>query len=275
MKDLLSYYRATYPLIWLITHEPHRAEREISALFLKAGVPAFRWDVQSGGPSPLQKTEGLIPSVVSPVDVVDVFTGMEGPGVLFLWHYHHFVDSPEVQQVILNAIPALQAGTKMLIILAPAVSIPPEIEKVVTVLDFRLPTEDDLGRYLDEFCEARKVSLSDEEKRAIIKAGLGLTRVEFMSALALSQVKREGRVVSADVWEQKAQLVRKNNVLEMFEPSEEDRFDMIGGLENLKTFLKATAEHPLARGVLLLGVPGTGRSMWTILTKPFPSMWRP
>ena len=260
MQEILSYHLAGYPVLFVLTQEPHRAERELSALFSAANVPAYRWDVVDGGPVPLFEGDGaFVSSTQDPVEVINAFTGLEGGGVLFLWHYHHFLGSPEVQQAILNAILPLQRGGKMLIILAPSVQIPPEIEKVVTVVDFRLPTEDDLRSFLKTFCEVKKTDLAEEQAEAIVRAGLGLTKAEFMSALALSFERRGGLDV-ADVLEQKAQLVRKNDVLEFFKPSEEDRFSMIGGLENLKVFLKATAEHPLARGVLLLGVPGTGKS---------------
>src|SRR5439155_7087410 len=63
------------------------------------------------------------------------------------------------------------------------------------------------------------------------------------------------------VWELKAQTLRKNNLLTLHRGDE--RFDTLGGLDNLKDFCRRAlrpARPVQPRGILLLGVPGTGKS---------------
>jgi len=53
-------------------------------------------------------------------------------------------------------------------------------------------------------------------------------------------------------------MVKKNASIDILEST--DRFDRLGGLEQLKSFALQIAPSPLARGLLLLGVPGCGKS---------------
>src|SRR6185295_15056498 len=63
------------------------------------------------------------------------------------------------------------------------------------------------------------------------------------------------------IWELKAQTLRKNNLLTLHRGAE--RFGTLGGLANLKDFcLRALqpGKSVRPRGLLALGVPGTGKS---------------
>jgi hypothetical protein len=70
------------------------------------------------------------------------------------------------------------------------------------------------------------------------------------------------------VWELKAQTLKKNNLLTLHRGGE--RFDSLGGLANLKDFCRRALRPGRSvqpRGVLLLGVPGVGKSMGSIPEK--------
>src|SRR5262249_37386166 len=103
-----------------------------------------------------------------------------------------------------------------------------------------VPAGDDLARLLD--------------------AAAGLTRYEAEGAFALSLCRRSQ--ISPDVvWELTAQALRKNNLLTRHRGAE--RFDAVGGLAALKDFCRralAPGRPVRPRGVLLLGVPGSGKS---------------
>jgi SpoVK/Ycf46/Vps4 family AAA+-type ATPase len=77
---------------------------------------------------------------------------------------------------------------------------------------------------------------------------------------------RHGRVTPETLWELKAQALKKSGLLTLHRGRE--RFADLGGLDALKAFcrkaLRPGAKHPLARarGILLLGVPGVGKSVF-------------
>ncbi len=100
---------------------------------------------------------------------------------------------------------------------------------------------------------------------------MGLTRSEAENALAKVIVTRS-RLDPEDVdllLAEKEQIIRKSGMLEFY--STPERFGSIGGLENLKTWLrqrgKAFSEAarqfglPSPKGLLLVGVPGCGKSL--------------
>src|SRR5262249_10179394 len=85
-----------------------------------------------------------------------------------------------------------------------------------------------------------------------------LTRAEAEGAFALSLAKH-GEIRPEVVWDLKCQALKKSGLLTLHRGTE--RFADLGGLDSLKEFTrKALANGHQARGVLLLGVPGTGKS---------------
>jgi hypothetical protein len=94
----------------------------------------------------------------------------------------------------------------------------------------------------------------------VLDAAAGLTRYEAEGAFALS-LTRHNAIRPEAVWELKAQALKKNNLLTLHRGGE--RFDALGGLANLKDFCRRAlrpGRPVLPRGVLLLGVPGVGKS---------------
>ncbi len=106
-------------------------------------------------------------------------------------------------------------------------------------------------------------ALPDSTAEQLIDAASGLTRAEAESAFSLSLVRR-GLLAADEVWELKGRWLRKNGLLSMHRS--ETGFETLGGLGSLKEFclrsLRRQSSEPKsvrARGLLLLGVPGTGK----------------
>jgi hypothetical protein len=96
----------------------------------------------------------------------------------------------------------------------------------------------------------------------VIDAAGGLTRFEAEGAFSLSLV-RQGRLAARELWELKTQALKKSGLLTLHRGGE--RFADLGGLDSLKTFctraLRPDRRSDVrARGVLLLGPPGSGKS---------------
>ena len=171
-----------------------------------------------------------------------------------------------------------------LIIVAPALQLPIDLEKEVTVLDLPLPGRKEIESVLDDIVTANAsrivVNLSGDDRERLLQAAQGLTLGEAENAFARA-IASDGRLDASDValvLDEKRQAIKKSGLLEFIDSS--GSIDDIGGLENLKTWLTkrngswlASAQEwsiPAPKGVLITGVPGCGKSL---TAKCMASLW--
>jgi len=180
----------------------------------------------------------------------------------------------------------LKSSYKTVVLLSPFLVLPAELEKDLTVIDYALPTIEELGALLgrieDEVKDnpKLKVDLTPDGRERILKAALGLTLAEAENVFAKALVT--GGTLSADdvsaIYAEKRQIIRKTGLLDYCEP--ELDFQMVGGLDSLKDWLArrrmafSDKAHeyglPAPRGVLLLGVQGCGKSL---CAKAVSALW--
>ena len=264
---LKPYARAGFPTLWVRTVEPDRfIESAVSEL--KGMRTCVTWDFNRGfkqepndgmprfefGQKPGQV---FIPSPPEQI-LARAVTGPE-KAVWFLQNFHWDIESPTVIQEILNLLPALKTNQIMLCVVSPILKLPVELQRIFTVLDFTLPTKEDLKVILDRTAQGNNLEVKDE--KAILEASSGLTWEEAENAYTLSIVKCKD-FDPRYITEQKAQMIKKSAALKLAHFKE--TFKDIGGLDNLKNWLLNRfynkQEDLPWRGVLLLGVPGTGKS---------------
>lgn len=252
MQRFEHYLRAAYPIVWVNTLEPHRAERELAAVARRVHVaPAYRWDV--GGGFHLLGEQDSQPW--APAKAVQTAASLPQT-VTFLWNFHRFLSSIEVIQAMQNAIPALKAHGSTMVVLAPdSDKLPPELARFVVVWDFPLPTREQLGQTAEQVTLDAQLTIPVPD--TLPDAALGLTEGEAEDAMALSAVER-GALDPQVVAREKAGALLRQSRIEMSTFTE--RFDGLGGLDVVKHYTLAASRSPLSLGILLLGPPGTGKS---------------
>jgi SpoVK/Ycf46/Vps4 family AAA+-type ATPase len=158
---------------------------------------------------------------------------------------------------------------KTLIVLGCRLVLPPELEREITVIEFALPGKEELGAVLGGIMESAGIkSMEQETTVKAIDAASGLTTIEAENAFALSVVESKG-INPEIVAREKAQAVKKNGLLELVEAKES--LESIGGLDVLKDWLlkrrnafsQKAIEYglPTPKGLLIIGIPGTGKSL--------------
>lgn len=267
---LLPYAKAKYPCIWVNTVEP---DRFIEAMVqeVKGKWHCFTWDLargfkqenHDGMPAFGWGTDTEIKSWYKS-DALDVIRqAAAGPekSIWSLQNFHWELGSEEVIQEILNLSPLFKTKAVMLCIVSPSRKIPLELERVFHPLNFVLPTKEELGIVLNRTAQGNKIEVSSDERDAILSAGCGLTWEEFENASYLSIVKKK-KLDPKYITRQKAQMIEQAAGLKL--ANFHQTFEDIEGLDNLKSWLLEIVLHPIPhlppRGVLLLGVPGTGKS---------------
>src|SRR4051812_4915052 len=265
-ERLSEYVRACFTGLWVRTHEADDAVAEIAALCRKEGWALATWDVDRGlavagrGDGP-----GTVPGAADPLAALrslDALATPDGTALLVLRNYHRFLGSAEVVQALDTRVAAGKQARTFVVVLAPVVQLPVELEKLFAVIEHDLPGRDQLSAIARGVATEPGELPEDEGLNAVLDAAAGLTRVEAENAFSLSLV-RHGRLAPEVLWELKGQALKKAGLLTLHRGGE--TFADLGGLDALKAFC-SRALRPgrragaRARGILLLGVPGTGKS---------------
>jgi hypothetical protein len=197
---------------------------------------------------------------------------MKEKTLILLRDLHLFLQDPNpiLIRKFKDVLQEAKTKSKTLIILGCRMVLPPELEREITIIEFALPGKAELGQVLDGIIESAKLSaLADRDRDdAALDAACGLTTIEAENAFALSVVEAAG-VLPAIIARQKAQAVKKSGLLEIVQTNES--LESIGGLDVLKTWLLKRKEAfsqraaqyglPMPKGLLIVGIPGTGKSL--------------
>ena len=165
---------------------------------------------------------------------------------------------------------SLSGKNQHVILLSPTLTIPAMVKKEIAVLDFPLPNRDDIKTLLNLVAKTHEVENPDASP-AILDSVRGLGATEIRNAFAKTAVDCN-RITAEEIPRlvaEKEQIIRKSGYLTFVRP--EEKMADVGGLENLTEWLQRrknafgadarAAKLNAPKGVLLLGIPGTGKSL--------------
>ncbi len=208
-----------------------------------------------------------------------------GDAVFVMCHPHFHFDKPLIQQYIHDFVQKAREFTQRLVMIVPdTAKIPVEIEDAVHVMDFRPPSHAELvecyTQTVESIEEKARPDFNENEINTIIQNAVGMTWMEFETALALGIVEmqnildgREDKDQHPDdyikiILEHKTEAIKKSDLLELLPSSS---MSEVGGLDLLKEWLekRGAAYSPEAReygikapkGFLTVGPPGGGKSL--------------
>jgi hypothetical protein len=260
---LRDYINASFSGLWLQTHEPDEALLEIAQLCRDKSWHLATWDLQRG----LEVPGGAVSEQTAVGDPLAAITWLGqaplqgGTRILVMRNLHRLLNNPLLIQAIERQIQNGKFDRTFLLALAPSAELPPELEKLFVVLEHPLPNRSQLQAIAENLVQSLPGMPQPSDFDPIVDAAAGLTRWEAEGAFSLSLV-RQGELSPVSIWELKSQMLRKSGLLQMYRGTE--GFASLGGLEALKSFCKQALEnrHPVAkaRGVSLVGVPGSGKS---------------
>ncbi len=285
MQEQLSILiQAQYPLIYLNTPEEERAERAIATISqLKPVRRVFVWTSTRGIVEHGQATAAAqhnTESIQAALQWV-IRADQKDPAIYIFKDAHPFFDHPVAVRFLRDAVANFKGTQKTIILMSPVQVIPVELEKDIVVLDFPLPDIKAIEEVLDQqLGQGRTKKISSETREKLVRAALGLTQDEAEKVYRKAQVS-SGRLTEEEVeivLSEKQQLIRRNGILEYIE--DEEDLDAVGGLEELKHWLQQRSNAfsqrarnyglPQPKGMLILGVPGCGKSL---IAKTTARLW--
>jgi len=252
--DITNYMKAGYPAIYINTTETDRAIKSIHA----DRYQSFSWDCLRGIVSP--ETNRVTEEIIDPLGALNWLSGQQET-ILIVQNFHHFLGSVETIQAIINNIHIYKGQGSCLVMTGPHLILPQEVEKYFTILDFALPSTKDLTDIMQDLGNAVDMDINPEA----VEAAKGLTEFEAETAFALSLVKTKTFDPEV-ITEQKKMMIRKTGLMEFFPPVP---MDQVGGLEPFKQYLMNRIKAfepgnnylPKPKALLLIGIPGTGKSL--------------
>jgi len=263
--------RARYPILYISTLEEERVEASITESARRQGSRSvYIWDFvdgYQGNPNdagfgrrnPLQALE--FAEKLSPT----------AAAIFILRDFHRFLEDIAIARKLRNLSKSLKSQPKNIVIISPQVQIPSELAEVLTILEFPLPTLDEIQAELVRLLSATGNQPSERILDELTRScqGLSIERIRRVIARAIAT---HGAIEGDDielVLEEKRQTIRQTQILDFY-PTQEQISD-IGGLDNLKEWLirrgGAFSEKarryglPHPRGLLLVGIQGTGKSL--------------
>ena len=282
-EEISVLIQAQYPLIYLVTSEEERTEKAIATIAQTKSNQrrVFVWTVTHGIVEYNQARQMTQHNTVSPEAAIQWVIQQKEPGIYIFKDLHPFIDAPATTRWLRDAIASFKDTQKTIILMSPVQQVPIELEKEVIVLDYPLPDLAELNQVLSRQLEQTKIRrTSTETREKLLKAALGLTRDEAEKVYRKAQVKT-GRLTETEVdivLSEKKQLIRRNGILEYIE--EDETLDSVGGLEELKRWLQQRSNAfterareyglPQPKGMLILGVPGCGKSL---IAKTTSRLW--
>ena len=291
-EEIETLIRARYPILYILTSEEMRVQELIVAIAAKRQKKLFEWSYSTGlvpAGTSIQSHKHRNNATKDPVQALDQVIEQVEPAIFLFKDFHPFLTKNNfaVIRKLKEIAVHLKHSLKTILLVSPVQEIPIELEKEITLLNFPLPSRDDLGELLDKILtEVRQfdqvhIDLDDPGRERLLQAALGLTLGEAENVFAKIIVKDQ-RLSSEDVNEvfaEKQQIVRKSGLLDYCATTES--FDRVGGMPVLKDWLRKrasalTAEArafglPSPRGILLLGVQGCGKSL---CAKAVSSLWQ-
>ena len=280
-EELSILIQAQYPLVYMVTSEEERAEQTIATISQsKPQRRVFIWTVTHGIVEYGQPRNVTQHNTVSPEAAIEWVIRQKEPGIFVFKDLHPFYSAPVIRW-LRDAIASFKGTQKAIILMSPVQEIPIELEKEVAVLDFPMPDMGELNHVLSQQLEqVRTRRITTEAREKLLKAALGLTRDEAEKVYRKAQVTA-GRLTEEEVdvvLSEKKQLIRRNGILEYVE--EDETIDSVGGLDELKRWLKQRSNAfterareyglPQPKGMLILGVPGCGKSL---IAKTTSRLW--
>ncbi len=279
--ELETLIRARYPILYIVSSEELRAESVIIEVAKKRQKKVFEWSYSTGivpAGTSIQSQKNRSSATKEPLAALDQVIEQVEPALFVFKDLHPFLTRNnfaiirKLKEIALH----LKNSYKTILLISPVLEIPTELEKEITVLNYPLPTRDDLNALLDKISAdvthlKVKVDLDEEGRERLLQAALGLTLAEAENVFAKIIVK-SGRLSGDDIQEvfaEKQQIIRKSGLLEYY-PASED-FSSVGGLAVLKEWLNKRAAAftgearafglPAPKGILMLGVQGCGKSL--------------
>ena len=269
--ELNLFLKARYPIIYINTIEEDRVEyviRKNIKTNLKRSI--YSWDFVDGYTNN-PNNQGF--GKRNPIQALELVEKLnpETPAIFLLKDFNRFLNDLSISRKLRNLSRILKLQPKTIIIIGSELTIPRELQDLITVLQFQLPTEEEIIKELQRLTQSLQIDVDIKLFENLTRScqGLSLERIRRVLSKIIATYKTINENSISILLSEKKQIISQTEILEYWSVNE--KFDGLGGLKNLKEWLKKRQTAfssqainyglPTPRGLLLIGIQGTGKSL--------------
>lgn len=269
-RTLQDVFATGRPLTYIRTAEEHRVANILAGLGARTlNLPVCTWSLTEG------LRRGADPAASGTQDpraALDFIVAHPHPAIFHLKDFHEPLrESAEVRRRLRDVYESCLDRRKFVVITSPVQYVPAELERSILFLELRPPDLIELVEFLREQTAAEPAPPGDDLLYKYARALQGLTLDEARYALrrALAASPGFGPESLPALVEEKRLLINRSRVIEYI--GDGAVLGEIGGLEGLKKWLLSRrklfhvrdtlSEEITPKGVLLMGIPGCGKSL--------------
>lgn len=282
-EEIEFLIRARYPLMYVTSTEEGRVEASLRKICQRLNRRFITWSCTEG----FQGGDGdTFNDIRDPQRAMEHIFRYENNALFVLRDFHPYLNDPNVTRRLRDLSKEFKVSKykKHVLLLSPYLKMPPDLEKEVSVIDFDLPGRVVINDIVlqclksvpSELCQ--QVRNDPYYRERVVEAALGLTADEAANVFSKSLIINKDFDIDTII-EEKKTIIRKSGILEFYQSDLKLRD--IGGLEVLKGWLKtrnlafsSKAREfglPLPKGILLIGIPGCGKSL---TAKAVGALWK-
>ena len=296
-KAFETYVKSGFPIIVVPTREVDRATAELVRLTrawnkklagmklsqdkdrLKVdGYAAMKWDCVNGWRDLADRKRRFENTGKQPHEGLKwLISDQPREGVYIMENAHMFYQDtytlPELVQLMREHYTLGRSTNRHLFLVGDSAELPAELQPLAVIIDFPLPTRVELQDFIGDYVESLNLTIAEDEIDEAAEAASGMTTHEVESAVCVAVVQSKGKEIDRNiVFEEKAKAVKRSGLLEHLPTADLDLEKHIGGLENMKEWLRKVAAAyqdmegareyglPMPKGCLVAGISGTGKS---------------
>lgn len=270
-NELALFLKARYPIIYINTIEEDRVEYVIRKnIKTNLNRSIYSWDFVDGYTNN-PNNEGFAKR--NPLQALELIERLnsETPALFLLKDFNRFLSDLSISRKLRNVSRILKLQPKTIIIIGSDLTIPKELQDLITVLEFQLPLEDEINQELNRLVNSLKIKIDSQLFENLTRAcqGLSLERIRRVLSKIIATYKTIDDNSIAVLLSEKKQIISQTEILEY--SSVNEKIANLGGLDNLKDWLRKRKTAfsiqasnyglPTPRGLLLIGIQGTGKSL--------------
>ena len=270
-SELALFLKARYPIIYINTIEEDRVEYIIRKnIKTNLNRSIYSWDFVDGYTNNPNNQGFAKRNPLQALELIERLNA-ETPALFLLKDFNRFLTDLSISRKLRNISRILKLQPKTIIIVGSDLTIPKELQELITVLEFQLPLENEINQELTRLINSLNLQIAPELLKNLTQAcqGLSLERIRRVLSKIIATYKTIDDNSIAVLLSEKKQIISQTDILEYCSVNEQ--ISNLGGLNNLKDWLnkRKTAFSlqasnyglPTPRGLLLIGIQGTGKSL--------------